>query len=360
MSQLNGTFKACGPRIPWGPGVCEHLQNVQQQVLSAMFPWEKEKMSEQLWWGTSSHKNWIDINPNSPPTACPLSLGEGLRRIRGAFWLNPEERAPDQQLHWRHTFSKEMTSIYRRGTHYTDGHRPSVHKTGWFLVNSFCFLGFLQHKLLGAFDLIRGWLDFSFLCIHLARWQGMKGHGEAKNNALGFHNFSYAKDHVTEFRANKGIFGNTHQDSNSNVPRAFWIMFFFFFSNSPDTVITYCPILSFQWSGESCNQILFQIQSWKTHHERLSLGKPPAKRQVLGSKYNRYKTPGIVHKKEGKPILFPFSEHEWKNQKGVKNKRKECSWYWRTQQRFACIFSTHMRQWFLTSAWNLRNLTEKH
>ena len=43
VSQVNDTFNACGPRIPGGPGVPEHLQNVQQQVLSAMLPWKKKK-----------------------------------------------------------------------------------------------------------------------------------------------------------------------------------------------------------------------------------------------------------------------------------------------------------------------------
>lgn len=34
----NGTFEAWSPRVPWGPGIPGHLQNVQQQALSAMFP----------------------------------------------------------------------------------------------------------------------------------------------------------------------------------------------------------------------------------------------------------------------------------------------------------------------------------
>lgn len=37
-SQPNSTFEAWSPRVPWGPGIPGHLQNVQQQALSAMFP----------------------------------------------------------------------------------------------------------------------------------------------------------------------------------------------------------------------------------------------------------------------------------------------------------------------------------
>lgn len=37
-SRSNGTLEAWSPRVPWCPGIPGHLQNVQQQALSAMFP----------------------------------------------------------------------------------------------------------------------------------------------------------------------------------------------------------------------------------------------------------------------------------------------------------------------------------
>lgn len=94
VSQVNDTFNACGPRIPGGPGVPEHLQNVQQQVLSAMLPWRKKaNLNEQPWQGISSCKICIQ-NHNSPPTACLLPLGEGPQQMRTAFGPNFEQRAP--------------------------------------------------------------------------------------------------------------------------------------------------------------------------------------------------------------------------------------------------------------------------
>ena len=90
--------------------------------------------------------------------------------------------------------------------------------------------------------------------------------------------------------------GKTFQGISNNVG--------FLFSNSPDTVIAHCPVPSFQWSGESCSQTLFQIRSWKTHRERFHLGTLPAKHQVLGSKKSGDKTQGITLPKEGKPIYF--------------------------------------------------------
>ena len=91
------------------------------------------------------------------------------------------------------------------------------------------------------------------------------------------------------------------------------------FKNSPDTVIAFCPGLSFQCSGESCNQTLFQIQSWRNRHEQAGLGTLPAGHQVLCSKNDRYKTKGIVHEKRKEK---PLSEHIQRMRKKEENVRE--------------------------------------
>ena len=125
----------------------------------------------------------------------------------------------------------------------------------------------------------------------------------------------------------------------------------FLFSNSPDTVIAYCPVPSFQWSGESCSQILFQIQSWKTRHERLHLRTLPAKHQVLGSKNSGDKTQGITPPKEGKPIFFPFSVNMIQRiRKRGEIRERSALDLEEPNSGIAGVFCTHVRHWFLTSA----------
>ena len=128
--------------------------------------------------------------------------------------------------------------------------------------------------------------------------------------------------------------GKTSQGISNNMG--------FLFSNSPDTVIAYCPVPSFQWSGESCSQTLFQIRSWKTHRERFHLGTLPAKHQVLGSKKVVIK-PKESHsrKKESPSISFQWTWFKESERGG--NKRKKCSWHWRTQQQH-CLHLLYTRE----------------
>ena len=203
VSQLNGTWEACGPWLPWGPGIPGHLQNWQQHVLSAMFPWEKETLSEKPRCGNSSHKNWTDANHNSPPTARPLSLGEELQRIRGFFCFC------FLTLKRKHQISNCTGNIPspRKWSLFIEGALTTQMTTGWFLVDRLLFLGISAAETAGfcvfvcvCVFLIIIWLGvgwvFSFLSFHLVRWQRVKGHGETKTNALDCHTFSYAKDHV--------------------------------------------------------------------------------------------------------------------------------------------------------------------
>ena len=124
----------------------------------------------------------------------------------------------------------------------------------------------------------------------------------------------------------------------------------FLFSNSPDNVIAYCPVLSFQWSGESCNQILFQIQSWKTRHEWLHLRTLPAKHQVLGSKKMVIKPKESHPPKKESPSYFLSVNMIQRIRKRGKIRERSALDIEEPNSSIACIFCTYMRHWFLTSA----------
>lgn len=97
-------------------------------------------------------------------------------------------------------------------------------------------------------------------------------------------------------------------------------------NNSPGTVRASCPGLASQWSAESCSQILFQIQSWKTHRDRMCSGTPPTEHQVLVNKGHPVSNPGA----------HPLGKRYSKAEHGRANQqRQQDSRY--TNSRLTCI-----------------------
>ena len=115
-------------------------------------------------------------------------------------------------------------------------------------------------------------------------------------------------------------------------------------------MIAFCPGLSFQCSGESCNQTLFQIQSWRNRHEQAGLGTLPAGHQVLCSKNDRHKTKGIVHEKK-KATQWTHSKNE---KEGRKHQGKQNSWRMKNPTAGLPALSTYtlVTHWSPTAAWN--------
>lgn len=98
---------------------------------------KKSRLTEQQLSGTQLHKNCIHKNHNPPPTSLCSPLGQRVTENKKCFLTEEFRKGARVATTALATYlSKEMISIYRKDAHRIDGHRPSLHKTGWFLVES--------------------------------------------------------------------------------------------------------------------------------------------------------------------------------------------------------------------------------